>query len=159
MKIVWITYSTTELDGFQQVGVIKGNEFSDKVGPLGFKPKMEKEITDIQSATGIHEANEGRVHRGISAKIKRNMRKTVVNDNGHGRRNDTRFRSNMNLAFLRIGGGRVTEKEAQEDTQAVEKLEQAQTQGKTGWQGCETKEERADSHQEADHVCGDEVYG
>lgn len=81
IEIGGLADSTTELDRFEWVLVVKRNEFGNQIGPLR------------QSAAGVHEANKRRIDRSIGAKIEINMRKTVANSNRHGWRHDTRFRS------------------------------------------------------------------
>jgi hypothetical protein len=53
---------------------------------------MENEITSIESAAGIYESTKSRVDSGIRAEVESDVRKTVINRDGHGRKHRARER-------------------------------------------------------------------
>jgi hypothetical protein len=58
IEIGGVADRTTEFDGFERVGVVEGNEFSDEIRALGLEPEMKEKKTSIEGTASIHEAAE-----------------------------------------------------------------------------------------------------
>ena len=62
-----VTDGATKLDWFERTSMIRGNEFSDEIRALRLQPRMEKETSSIEGATGIHKTNKGGVQSHVRA--------------------------------------------------------------------------------------------
>jgi hypothetical protein len=83
IEIGWIANSAAKFDGFERVGIIKGEEFDNKLGSLRHEPQVKGEVAGVQSATCIHKAAECRVGGRIGSDIDSDMREPIINGNGH----------------------------------------------------------------------------
>ena len=67
IEISRVADGTAKFDRLERVGIIERDEFGDKVGTLGFQPKMELQIAGVEGAAGVHKTNERWVESWVAA--------------------------------------------------------------------------------------------
>jgi hypothetical protein len=85
IKVFRVTNGASKLEWFKWVRVVERGKLSYQIRSFGLEPKVEEEVTGVESSTCVHQPAKGRVSSMVTAQIKGQMGKAIVNGDGHGR--------------------------------------------------------------------------